>query len=265
LEVSNFVALLKVEKLSKYFGGLNALIELELDVSPLEILGIIGPNGAGKTTLFNVITGFLPPTSGRIIFEGQDITGLRADQITRRGITRTFQTSILYMQVSCFENVLMGFHMHYTQPKWKAFLHTRTAHEEERAAKRKAIEILEFMGLAHLKDELASNLPHGQQRALGISIALATNPKLLLLDEPATGMNPKETTTMMEQIKQLKYKGITIALVEHNMRAIMDLCDRIVVLNYGRKIAGGSPQEIRDNRQVIEAYLGREYKHVTRD
>src|SRR4030042_798371 len=258
MEVSNFVPLLKVEKVSKYFGGLNALTELELHVFNSEILGIIGPNGAGKTTLFNVITGFLPPTNGRIIFEGDDITGWRTDQITRRGITRTFQTSILYMQASCFENVLMGFHMHYRQPKWKAFLHTRAAYEEENIARQKAIKILEFMGLSGLKEELACNLPHGQQRALGISIALATTPKLLFLDEPATGMNPKETTTMMEQIRQLKDKGITIVLVEHNMRAIMNLCDRIIVLNYGRKIAEGSPQEIRENTQVIEAYLGKE-------
>jgi ABC-type branched-subunit amino acid transport system ATPase component len=259
LEVSNFLALLKVEKLSKFFGGLNALTELELDVFHSEILGIIGPNGAGKTTLFNLITGFLAPTSGRIIFEGEDIAGLRTDQITRRGVTRTFQTSILYMQATCFENVLMGYHMHYRQPKWKAFLHTRAAYEEESVAKRKAIEILEFMGLAQLKDELASNLPHGQQRALGICIALATAPKLLLLDEPATGMNPKETAGLMKQIKKLRDRDITIVLVEHNMRAIMNLCDRIVVLNYGEKIAEGSPQEIRGNTQVIEAYLGKEY------
>lgn len=258
MESGSSMALLRVEKLSKHFGGLAALTQLDLNIFDSEILGIIGPNGAGKTTLFNVITGFLPPTSGRTIFEGEDITGLRADQIARRGIARTFQTSVLYMQATCFENVLMGFHMHYREPKWKAFLHTRAACEEEAVTKQKAMELLEFVGLGLLKDEQACNLPHGQQRALGICIALATTPKLLLLDEPATGMNQKETTTVMEQIKQLRDKGITIAVVEHNMRAIMNLCDRIVVLNYGERIAEGSPQEIRGNAQVIEAYLGKE-------
>jgi len=251
------MALLEIRGLSKYFGGLAALSEVDLDVFESEILGVIGPNGAGKTTLFNVITGLLPPTSGRVRFKGEDITGLRADQIARRGIGRTFQASVLFGQATVFENVFTAFHMHYQQPGWKAFLRAPSARAEEELIRRRVMEVLEFMGLAPLKDELAMNLPHGHQRALGICLALATNPKLLLLDEPVTGMNPVETTTMVELIRKMRDGGTTIVIVEHDMRAIMSLCDRIAVLNYGRKIAEGSPEEIRNNQQVIEAYLGK--------
>ena len=251
------MALLEIRGLSKHFGGLAALSEVDLDVFELEILGIIGPNGAGKTTLFNVVTGLLPPTSGWIRFRGEDITGLRADQIARRGIGRTFQASVLFGQATVFENVFTAFHMHYQQPEWKAFLRTPSARKEEELIRRKAMEVLEFMGLLPVKDELAANLPHGHQRALGICLALAINPKLLLLDEPVTGMNPVETAAMVELIRKIRDRGTTVVIVEHDMRAIMSLCDRIAVLNYGKKIAEGSPEEIRSNRQVIEAYLGK--------
>lgn len=251
------MALLEIRNLSKYFGGLAAVRDLDLQVFDSEILGLIGPNGAGKTTLFNVVSGFYLPTSGKVMLKGEGITGLRADQIAQRGIGRTFQASTLFMQLTVFDNVLSGFHKHYGQPGWKAFLHSPAARKEEMFAKQRAMEILEFMELASLKNELAGNLPHGYQRTLGVCVALATEAELLLLDEPMTGMNPSETLDMIRKIEQIQEKGTTIVIVEHDMRAVMNLCNRIVVLNYGRKIAEGSPEEIRENEEVIEAYLGR--------
>lgn len=249
--------LMEIRNLSKYFGGLTAVHDLDLDVLSSEILGLIGPNGAGKTTLFNVITGFYSPTAGQVIFKGEDITGLRTDLIVQRGIGRTFQLSTLFMERTVFDNVFTAFHKHYRQPQWKAFLHSTAVRKEELSIKQRVMEILEFMGLTSLKDELAESLPHGHQRALGICIALATEPELLLLDEPATGMNPTETLAMLELIRKIRDTGITVVLVEHNMRAVMSLCDRIAVLNYGEKIAEGLPNEIKENKQVVEAYLGR--------
>jgi branched-chain amino acid transport system ATP-binding protein len=250
--------LLRTRELTKKFGGLCAVDHLDLDVFDSEILGLVGPNGGGKTTVFNLISGFFAPTSGNIFFKGEDITGLRAHEIARKAIGRIFQASTLFMQSTVFENVLTGFHMHYKQPGWKAFLHTQTTKDEEQVMRQRTREILEWMGLMALKDELAQSLSHGYQRILGVCLALASNPKLLLLDEPMTGMNPTETTAMIDKIRQIRDKGITIILVEHNMRAVMGVCDRIVVLNYGKKIAEGLPQEIRKNKKVIQAYLGRE-------
>jgi len=252
------MALLEIRNLRKYFSGLAAVNDVGFSVNDGEIVGLIGPNGAGKTTLFNLISGFHPPDQGEVIFAGEDITALRADQVARKGVGRTFQASTLFMQSTVFSNVFSAFHRQYRQPGWKAFLHTPKVNREEQAIKKGAMDILEFMGLATLGGELATNLPHGHQRALGICIALATEPRLLLLDEPLTGMNPSETMEIVRKIRQIQEKGITILLVEHNMRAVMDLCDRITVLNYGRKIAEGTPEEIKKNREVTEAYLGRE-------
>jgi len=249
---------LQVRKLNKYFGGLAAISELDLDIIDSEILGLIGPNGAGKTTLFNVVSGFFPPASGKVIFDGQDITGLKAHEIAQLGISRTFQASTLFMRLSVLDSVFTGYHMSYKRSIWKRLLRASSAVREEEILRQRATEILEFMGLASLKDELAANLSHGHQRILGVCMALATNPKLLLLDEPVTGMNPRETLTMIDLIRQVRDRGITIVVVEHDMKAVMNLCDRIAVLNYGRKIAEGPPKEIRENKEVIEAYLGKE-------
>ncbi len=248
--------ILETRKLTRFFGGLAAVNEVDVQVAESEILGLIGPNGAGKSTFFDLVSGFHPVTRGAVIFEGKDITGLKAHRIANLGIARAFQAATLFADLSVFDNVFNGFHRHYREPVWKAFLHSASVRKEEEKARGKVKEIIDFMGLTDYADRKARNLPHGHQKILGVCIAMATQPKLLLLDEPFTGMHPEETAVMMNVVGKIRDSGITIVIVEHNMEAVMRLCDRIVVLNQGRKVAEGSPDEIARNPEVIEAYLG---------
>jgi branched-chain amino acid transport system ATP-binding protein len=243
---------------SKYFGKLQAVSDLDFSVEEGEIHALIGPNGAGKTTVFNLITGTFPVTRGTIVFAGEDITNLGPHQVAQKGVTRSFQQTFLFMQSTTLDNVLVGFHMQCRAGALHEFLHTRRARKTDEACRRQALEIIDFMGLSNVKHELAGNLPHGHQKALGVSMALACNPTLLLLDEPVTGMNPTETAEMVDRIRKIKARGVTIVIVEHDMKVVMGISDRTTVLNYGRKIASCLPHEIRQNQEVVEAYLGRE-------
>lgn len=249
--------LLEIHNVTKFFGGLAALTKLNISIRSQEILGLIGPNGAGKTTLFNCITGIYPPSEGRIIFDGEDITGLEPHEIANRGAARTFQLTKIFSEVSLLENIMISRHCRTKTGVGGALLNTSFARREKNETREKSLYFLELVGLITLRDELAKNLPYGSQRRLAIAISLATEPKLLLLDEPAAGMNPEESDEIIELIDKIRGLGITIFLVEHDMRVIMGISDRIVVLNFGEIIAKGSPQEIQENENVIEAYLGK--------
>jgi branched-chain amino acid transport system ATP-binding protein len=250
------MALLQVKKITRYFKGLAALHEVDLEVLPGEILGIIGPNGAGKTTLFNVVTGFLNPSSGQILFKGEDITGLKPEEIAAKGLLRTFQITSLYGNFSAVENVMVAHHLQEKIGFWSALLNTASYRKKEKYFWEKSREMLRTFAPQIKMEAPAESLPHGHQQNLGLLMPLAAKPELLMLDEPVTGMNMDETTAMMDRIQKVRDSGVTIVLVEHNMRTVMGICDRIAVLNYGGKIAEGSPAEIIGNKQVIEAYLG---------
>jgi branched-chain amino acid transport system ATP-binding protein len=250
--------LLKIDNVSMHFGGLKAIQNLDFSIKKGQIKGLIGPNGAGKTTLFNVISGRYKQTHGKIMFKDKDISSLKPYQTAGMGLVRTFQEITQFKNFSVLKAVMIGCHLNSGFNFFGAMLNSPSTKKKEAHNREKAIEILEFMGLAELKDELALNLPNGHQRALGISVALAAQPDLLLLDEPVTGMNPEETDEMMKLINKIRDKGISILIIEHDMKVVMGLCDEIVVINFGTKIAEGSPKEIQTNKNVLEAYLGSE-------
>src|SRR5476649_1665847 len=252
-------ALLQLDKTTIRFGGLTAVSELDLQIGRNELVGLIGPNGAGKTTAFNLITGVYQPTGGEIIFDGQSLVGRKPHQIAKRGIARTFQNIRLFDSMSVFDNVRTAARLHCPRGVRNALWRGRAFRDGEKEIATQVIELLEIFQLGKFRDEPAKSLSYGDQRRLEIVRALATKPKLLLLDEPAAGMNPNEKTELMKLIQFLKEKfQISILLVEHDMKVVMGICERIAVLDYGVKIAEGKPEEIRANPKVIGAYLGQE-------
>ncbi|MEA4892126.1 MAG: ABC transporter ATP-binding protein [Peptococcaceae bacterium] len=257
------MALLEVNNVSKVFGGLSAVTNLKMTIQEGELIGLIGPNGAGKTTIFNLFTGVYPATTGQILFDGHNLEGKKPSAINRLGMARTFQNIRLFSDLTVLDNVRIAYHSHVRYGLASAILRAGSFYREEEEMTEKAVKLLEIFSLDHKKDEIAKNLPYGEQRCLEIARAMASQPKFLLLDEPAAGMNPQETMELMNLIRWIRNQfKLTILLIEHDMSLVMGCCERIYVLEYGRIIAQGDPEAIKTNPKVIEAYLGEEVSYA---
>lgn len=252
------MTLLNVEHLTKQFGGLTAVNDVTLKVEEGSITGLIGPNGAGKTTCFNLITGFLPPTSGKIFFQGQDITNMPATKLVEMGMTRTFQIAHCFQNMTVLENVMAGFYKQTTSGIWSTLIRSPKVRRENREVREKALQLINELGMGDIADTYASKLSTGQQKLLDIIRAVATEPKLLFLDEPAAGLNTGETESLSKMIRLLNKRGISILVIDHSMRFMMSIAEYIYVLNFGELMAEGTPSEVSHNPAVAEAYLGKE-------
>jgi branched-chain amino acid transport system ATP-binding protein len=253
---SHLEPILQIRDITKRFGGLTALSEVNFDVYQGEILGVIGPNGAGKTTLFDVITGRYRPTGGRVFYKGEDITGLKPHELVQKGISRSFQLEVLFSNLTVLQHLILSRHLHTEVGFLGSFFHTPSHREREKSTETKALELLKFVGLDGQKDKTANSLSHGYQRSLGIAVALGPDPNLLLLDEPLSALSPERVAVVLDLIRTIRDEGITVVVIEHNMGALFRVCDRVVVLSVGEKIAEGVPEEIKENQTVIKAYLG---------
>ena len=252
------MALLELSGITRLFGKLAAIEDVDLQVQKGEILGVVGPNGSGKTTLINVISGYYKPTRGSIYFAGKKISGLRPDQIASRGIARTFQSNVLHEKASVIESMLISSKLLYKTNDWQSFFQTPAFRAEHEKVVGNIFETLQFLDISDEAYKPASALSHGHQRMLGIAVALEANPTMLLLDEPTTGMNHEEAMSVVENIKKINGRGVTILLIEHNMKVLLNVATRVVVLSYGSKIADGDPHEMMNKQEVVEAYLGTE-------